>query len=146
MNKGGIRRSMPKGSVSEGIINSMYPFDNRLMVLELTGEQLLRSLEIMVARGGDATSGDLRVEYTKDKKIKSAKINGKNINPKKKYNVATLDYLANGGDYMTSLVGTKRLFADNVKVSVRYLDYIAKLTKEGKVIDGEDELRMKLVE
>jgi hypothetical protein len=47
---------------------------------------------------------------------------------------------------MTSLVGTKRLFADNVKVSVRYLDYIAKLTKEGKVIDGEDELRMKLVE
>ena len=69
-----------------------------------------------------------------------------NDNPKKKYNVATLDYLANGGDYMTSLVGTKRLFADNVKVSVRYLDYIAKLTKEGKVIDGEDELRMKLVE
>ena len=32
MNKGGIRRSMPKGSVSEGIINSMYPFNAVLSV------------------------------------------------------------------------------------------------------------------
>ncbi|MBE6310640.1 MAG: bifunctional metallophosphatase/5'-nucleotidase [Bacteroidales bacterium] len=145
MNKGGIRRSMPKGSVSEGVINSMYPFDNRLMVIELTGVQLLRSLEIMAMRGGDATSSDLIVEFTKDGKIKSAKIKGKDVKPKKKYKVVTLDYLANGGDYMAPFKEGKRLFADDVKVSERYLDFIENLTLEGKMIDADDELRMKQV-
>lgn len=146
MNKGGIRCDMPKGSVSEGLINSMFPFDNRLQVLELTGKQILRSLEIMAGRGGDATSSDLVVEFSKDKKIKSAKINGKNIKPNKKYKVVTLDYLANGGDYMEPFKEGKLLFGDNVKVAVRYLTYIEKLASRGENIDASDELRMYKVE
>lgn len=146
MNKGGIRCDMPKGSVSEGLINSMFPFDNRLLVLELTGKQILRSLEIMAGRGGDATSSDLVVEFTKDKKIKSAKIKGKNIKPNKKYKVVTLDYLANGGDYMEPFKEGKLLYTDNVKVAVRYLAFIEKLKSQGKHIDASDTLRMYEVE
>lgn len=146
LNKGGFRQSLPKGSVSEGLVNSIYPFENRLQVIELSGKQLIAALEVMAGRGGDATSSDLIVEFTKDKKIKSAKINGKNVKLNKKYKVATLDYLANGGDYMEPFKAAKRLFADDVKVSVRYLDYIHELTTQGKMIDAEDEPRMKLVE
>ncbi len=142
MNKGGIRCDMPKGSVSEGLINSMFPFDNRLQILELTGDQLLRSLEVMARRGGDATSSDLIVEFTKDKKIKSAKIKGKDIKTKKKYKVVTLDYLANGGDYMTPFKEGKLLFSDDVKVAVRYMSYIENLTRQGKEIDANEDLRM----
>ncbi len=146
MNKGGIRRSMPKGCVSEGLINSMYPFDNRLVVLELTGEQLMRSLEIMAMRGGDATSSDLIVEFTKDNKIKNAKLNGKDIKLKKKYKIATLDYLANGGDYMAPFKEAKRLYVDDKKVSVHYLQYIKNLTRQGKLIDADEQKRMRVVE
>ncbi len=146
MNKGGIRCAMPEGSVSEGLIHSMFPFDNRLLILELTGNQILRSLEIMAMRGGDATSSELIAEFTENHKIKSAKINGKDIKPKKKYKVVTLDYLANGGDYMAPLKGSKRLFSDNKKVALRYLDYINELTRQGKKIDASDELRMKKTE
>lgn len=142
MNKGGIRCDMPKGSVSEGLINSMFPFDNRLQILELTGDQLLRSLEVMARRGGDATSSDLIVEFTKDKKIKSAKIKGKDIKTKKKYKVVTLDYLANGGDYMVPFKEGKLLFTDDVKVAVRYMSYIENLTRQGKEIDANEDLRM----
>ena len=143
MNKGGIRCPMPEGSVSEGLINSMFPFDNRLQVLELTGEQIIRSLEIMALRGGDAVSSELSVTFESPKTIKSAKLNGKDIKPKKKYRVATLDYLANGGDYMTPLKEGKLLYADDVKVAVRYMTYIQELTRQGKMIDAEDEPRMK---
>ena len=146
MNKGGIRQPMPKGSVSEGLINAMFPFDNRLQILELTGDQLLRSLEAMVKRGGDITSGNLLVTYNADRKMLSAKLNGKKIIPTKKYKVATLDYIANGGDYMFPMKEGKTLFLDNVKVSVRYLAYIKELTRQGKVIDASDELRMKKVD
>lgn len=142
LNKGGIRQPMPKGSVSEGLINAMFPFDNRLQILELTGDQLFRSLESMVKRGGDITSGNLIVKYSPDRKIISAKLNGENIVPTKKYVVATLDYIANGGDYMFPMKEGKTLYIDNVKVSVRYLDYIKELTKHGKMIDASDELRM----
>ena len=141
MNKGGIRQPMPKGSVSEGLINAMFPFDNRIQILELTGDQLLRSLEVMVKRGGDITSGNLIVKYA-DRELVSAKLNGKDIEPKKKYNVATLDYIANGGDYMFPMKEGKTLYLDEVKVSVRYLAYIKELTKQGKKIDAGDELRM----
>lgn len=146
MNKGGIRCDMPKGSVSEGLINSMFPFYNRLQILELTGDQILRSLEIMAMRGGDATSSELIVEFTEDHKIKSAKINGKDIKPKKKYKVVTLDYLAKGGDYMTPFKEGKLLFDDNKKISIHYLNYINELTRQGKMIDASDELRMRKVE
>lgn len=143
MNKGGIRCAMPKGSVSEGLINSMFPFNNRLQILELTGDQILRSLEIMAMRGGDATSSDLIVEFNENNKITSAKINGKNIKPKKKYKVVTLDYLAKGGDYMAPFKEGKLLFDDNKKISIHYLEYIKNLTLQGKMIDASDELRMK---
>lgn len=146
MNKGGIRRDMPKGSVSQGIINSIYPFNNRMVLIELTGEQLMSSLEIMARRGGDATSSELIVQFTKEGKIKRAKLNGKNIKLKKKYKVATLDYLAGGGDYMVPFTEANVLFVDDVKVSVRYLEYIAELTRQGKMIDAEDTKRMYLVE
>lgn len=142
MNKGGIRCGMPKGSVSEGLINSMFPFDNRLQVLELTGDQILRSLEVMAKRGGDATSSDLVVTFDANRKILSAKIGGKDIKPNKKYRVVTLDYLANGGDYMEPFKESKLLFSDDVKVAVRYLAYINELTRQGKQIDAEDALRM----
>jgi 2',3'-cyclic-nucleotide 2'-phosphodiesterase (5'-nucleotidase family) len=124
----------------------MYPFDNRLVVLELTGEQLMRSLEIMAMRGGDATSSDLIVEFTKDNKIKNAKLNGKDIKLKKKYKIATLDYLANGGDYMAPFKEAKRLYVDDKKVSVHYLQYIKNLTRQGKLIDADEQKRMRVVE
>lgn len=73
-------------------------------------------------------------------------INGKSIKAKKKYKVVTLDYLANGGDYMTPFKEGKLLFADDVKVSVRYMSYIVNLTKEGKKIDASDDLRMYCVD
>lgn len=145
MNKGGIRCAMPEGNVSEGLINSMFPFDNRLQIIELTGEQILKSLEIMAMRGGDATSSELIVEFDENHKIISAKIKDKDIKPKKKYRVVTLDYLANGGDYMIPFKYGKRLFSDNKKVAVRYLDFINELTRLGKKIDASDELRMKKV-
>lgn len=146
MNKGGIRCAMPKGSISEGLINSMFPFDNRLVVLELTGDQLLRALEVMAKRGGDATSENLVVRFSSEGKIVSAMLGGKKINPKKKYRVVTLDYLANGGDYMSPFKEGKLLYSDDVKVAVRYLDYIKQLTDAGKQIDAPDEPRMKLLE
>ena len=143
MNKGGIRTDMPKGTVTEGLIGSMFPFDNRFVVLEMPGTELIESLKLMCGRGGDAVSKELKATYNKKGELVKATIKGKKIDPNKTYIVATIDYLANGGDYMTPMTRCKRLFTDSQKYGNHILEYVKRLEAAGKKIDAKDEVRIK---
>ena len=145
MNKGGTRQPMPKGDVTEGLMGSMFPFDNRFLVVEVKGSDLLEALRVMATRGGDAVSKEFKVEFTgslDDPKITMAKLNGKKINPNKVYRIGTIDYLANGGDHMEALGKGPRTFIDTVPYGEHMKAYIKKLTAEGRVVDANDEPRM----
>ena len=142
MNKGGIRTDMPQGTVTEGVMMSMFPFDNRFVVLEITGQGLLDALKVMAGRGGDAMSRELKVTYNDKGEVTSARVKGKKVDPKKTYRMATIDYLANGGDYMMPFKDAKRLFVDEVKYGDHVINYVRQLSKDGKKIDSTDEVRM----
>ena len=142
MNKGGIRTDMPKGTVTEGVIGSMFPFDNRFVVLEMPGTELIESIKLMCGRGGDAVSKELKATYNAKGEMTKATIKGKKIDPKKTYIVATIDYLANGGDYMTPMTRCKRLFVDTQKYGNHILNYVKQLEAAGKKIDAKDEVRI----
>ena len=143
MNKGGIRVDMPEGTVTEGVIGSMFPFDNRFVVLEMPGTELIESLKLMCARGGDAVSKELRATYNDKGELVKATVHGKKINPNKTYIVATIDYLANGGDYMVPMTRCKRLFVDTQKYGNHILDYVKKLEDQGKKINASDDVRIR---
>lgn len=143
MNKGGIRVDMPKGTVTEGVIGSMFPFDNRFVVLEMPGSALIECVKLMASRGGDAVSKELQATYNAKGELTKATIKGKKINPNKTYIVATIDYLANGGDYMDPMKSCKRLFVDNQKYGNHILEYVKKLEAAGKKIDAKDDVRIK---
>ncbi len=87
-NKGGLRVTWNPGPLTEGAAIDMMPFNNRIVILDLKGQDLIDAFEVMDARGGDIAVGLIR-----DSKI----------NPERTYRIATIDYLANGGDYMTPL-------------------------------------------
>ena len=142
MNKGGIRTDMPKGTVTEGVISSMFPFDNRFVVLEMPGAELIECIKLMCGRGGDAVSKELRATYNDKGEMTKATLKGKKIDPKKIYTVATIDYLANGGDYMTPMTRCNRLFVDTQKYGNHMLDYVKALEAAGKKIDAKDEVRI----
>ena len=142
MNKGGIRTDMPQGTVTEGVIGSMFPFDNRFVVLEMPGNELIESIKLMCGRGGDAVSKELKAIYNEKGELIKATLKGKKIDPKKTYIVATIDYLANGGDYMTPMTRCKRLFVDTQKYGNHILQYVKRLEAEGKKIDAKDEVRI----
>lgn len=144
MNKGGIRIDMPQGPITEGTIRSMFPFDNRFVVLELTGQDLLDALKVMAYRDGDAVSKQLQVRYNGKKEIVSAKLNGKDIKPAQTYAVATINFLANGGDYMVSFKNGKRVYLDNQKYGNHMLNYVKLLQSQGKRIEAKSDKRMRL--
>lgn len=142
MNKGGIRTDMPEGTVTEGVILNMFPFDNRFVVLEMTGNDLIESVKRMCARDGDAVSKELRATYNDKGELIKATLNDKKIDPNKIYNVATIDYLANGGDYMDCMKACKRLFVDNQKYGNHILKYVKELNNKHIKINSTDEVRI----
>ncbi|MDE6573143.1 MAG: 5'-nucleotidase C-terminal domain-containing protein, partial [Duncaniella sp.] len=104
MNKGGIRNSLSAGDITKGAIIDIAPFNNRIVVLELSGSDLIENLAIMAAQEGNGVSSNVKVLYDPaSKQLNSATIDGKPIKPDSKYRVATIDYLAAGNDYMTPL-------------------------------------------
>lgn len=147
MNAGGIRQSFTKGVVSEGLVNSMFPFDNKMVVLKMTGRNLLDALAVMGGRGGDLISRQAYVEFSPVEgshiaRILKASVGGKAIDPDATYIVATLDYLANGGDYMSPMTGCERLFVDTRKFGDRMLDYLKALESKGKKVNPDKRRRM----
>lgn len=106
-NGGGIRASMNSGDVSVGDIYTVLPFDNTLVVLELTGRQILDALEHSARLYPEQNGGFLQVsgltfsidaEAAPGARIRNLEINGTPVTTGAVYSVATNDFMAAGGD------------------------------------------------
>jgi 2',3'-cyclic-nucleotide 2'-phosphodiesterase (5'-nucleotidase family) len=105
MNGGGLRRNnISEGELRERDIFELLPFENALVTVELTGEQLVQLLQ-MIVTGREAQSGARIVYFTKADKtneMESAKLRTsageEEFDPKRMYRVVTIDYVVNVGD------------------------------------------------
>lgn len=148
LNKGGLRRGLPKGTITVGQIMTMLPFDNHIQIIDIKGSDLLEAFKQMALVGGNGVSEEVRVKYeagdnpSRDGvEIESVVIDGKPLEADRIYRVATIDYLANGGDYMPTLANHKNVaHSDNVLYD-DVLDYIRAL--KGKRINPSGEVRFK---
>lgn len=115
-NGGGIRDSIPAGSISQGQIVNVLPFGNYIVTKSLTGAQIKAALEqgmtfgagsfphfagmeVTVAKYG-AMSGSTLVEKGR---VQSITVNGEPMSMTDSYVVATNDFMAAGGDGYTVL-------------------------------------------
>lgn len=141
MNKGSLRRSLPKGTITQGEIISMQPFANKVLVLEISGKDLLEAFDVMATRGGDGVSSEVDAKFDPStRRCTSVLLNGKPIDPAATYRVATIDYLANGGDYMTPLTRGKVIATSDAIVYNDLIDYIK--ARRNKPINPSDRPRM----
>lgn len=139
-NKGGVRTDMPAGNVTKGTILQIFPFDNRVVVIEMTGQQLYEALEVMASRSGDGVSGNVDVTMSGSPlSCSKVLIDGKPLDKDKIYKVATIDYLAGGGDYMTPMKGCKVIAESK---NVLYSDMIDWISKQKKTLKADKTVRM----
>ncbi len=104
VNKGGLRTDIPQGRFSKGQIINLLPFRNRIVVVDVEGDDLQAIFEVMASTEGNGVSDNVRATYIpggEHPTLGSVTINGNTIDPEKTYRVATIDYLASGGDYMS---------------------------------------------
>jgi 5'-nucleotidase len=133
-NRGSLRRGLPKGDITEGMIIMMQPFNNKIEVIEVKGSDLIENFDIMTLTGGNGVSENVDITFdAKAHKCTSILIDGKAIDANKTYRVATIDYLANGGDYMTPLSkGTKIAATQNI-IGTELLNWLRKYYKSKKI-------------
>jgi 2',3'-cyclic-nucleotide 2'-phosphodiesterase (5'-nucleotidase family) len=104
-NYGGIRTWLPKGDITVGKIFELMPFENEMVFIQLTGEQLQQFYDIVAESGGSSVGG---VRFViSNGTAKNIIIGGEKLNPHSKYWMVTNDYSANGGDDL--VVFTQRL-------------------------------------
>lgn len=101
MNFGGIRAIISKGTVSRRTAYEVMPFENRILVLELSGKKLLELVEYLAnAKTPHPLSKQFELHLDDNGAVVKANINQIPITENRNYNVATTDFLANGGDHM----------------------------------------------
>ncbi|OAV44904.1 5'-nucleotidase C-terminal domain-containing protein [Lewinella sp. 4G2] len=107
-NSGGLRVSeIGAGPLIVSEIYELMPFDNKLVVLPLTGVQVKEFINHIANSGGWPVSDELRVNRSGGKL--NVKIKGRALDPAATYYVATIDYVANGGSNSSMLKGIPQI-------------------------------------
>jgi 2',3'-cyclic-nucleotide 2'-phosphodiesterase (5'-nucleotidase family) len=136
MNYGGIRLTeLQEGSITMSDAFELLPFPNEVVVMHLSGEHLETFFEKMADQKGWPVSES--VEYTIwNGKPFQIEIEDEEIHSDRTYNIATSDYVANGGDGFEFLRGLPRT-ATGVLIRDMFISYLRKTpVKHRAIITG----------
>lgn len=106
LNHNGLRNAIDSGFITVGNIYEVMPFDNEVVLLVLSGTQMIELFNYIAQLGGTPFSGG---ELTIDSQsFVSARINGNAFDSRRSYCIATVDFMQSGGDGFTMLKEPKR--------------------------------------
>lgn len=149
-NSGGIRAALPEGPLRREHLHAVMPFDNRTLVVELTGaelKQLFRIgtsgahgvLQVAGARyaydpsrtGGTDIDGDGRVDEWEHDRLcpRSLLVGGAPIDEGATYRVVTNDFLVGGGDHLGPVFADARVVSEGAPLREVFYSY-AEAAKE----------------
>ena len=134
VNIGGMRCEWRRGDITKRSVFELMPFDNRLVVLTLKGEDLLELCQVFAEVGGEGVAG-LRMQ-AEDSQLIDAQIEGRSVEPEAYYTVATSDYLSGGTDGMTPLSNYVDIWDSDLLIRDLYLDYVKEQKTVSAVVDG----------
>jgi 2',3'-cyclic-nucleotide 2'-phosphodiesterase (5'-nucleotidase family) len=101
-NWGGLRIPINEGPIRVGDIYSVMPFENTLVLLTFTGEQIRLIADQLAATGGQPISG-LRMRIENGKAVDMI-VGTRPVKDDEEYTLVTNNFLAEGGDGYTSLL------------------------------------------
>lgn len=148
VNGGSIRVDLEKGDITYGNILEVFPFNNNLIKLEVTGQQILDALEWGSRSLPDENGGFLQVSgmsyevdvnipstcteedemftgVSGERRVKNVMVGGEPIDPAATYTVAGSDFLLTGhGDGHTAFDGATVLAGSGMLDSEALITYI----------------------
>lgn len=143
-NFGGIRASMPGGAVTSFDVISIFPFDNKIMILDLQGKYVRMLMENFAKRGRVEVMGGVRLKI-EDNVLVECTVAGEPVDDERIYKVVAIDFLLGGGDSVYALK-----YATNVEDTGSFLRdviiaHIRSLTAQGRVVEAHKDGRVVIV-
>ena len=136
-NAGGLRANLRPGQLRVADIYEVMPFENELVVIELTGAEVIQVVrESIVRRGGEPCSG-VKAVVGGTPEAATFTItweDGSPIDPGAVVKVAISDYLYGGGDSIPTLKQGRKPFTTGLTIRQILLDQASRLAKEKRVL------------
>ncbi len=124
-NYGGIRAPIAKGSITARNAFEVMPFENELVVVELSGNKVIELLQYLANNKKAHPISQLRLKLEKNT-YKDVTIKGAKFDATKNYFVLTSDYLQEGGDKMDFFKNPIALHKTNYKIRTALIDFFKK--------------------
>lgn len=108
-NGGGLRTSIPAGPITMGNLYEVMPFDNTMVTMDLTGEQVLQVLNHGInGKAGTVQFSGLKLTVDSNRPYGSQLVevrlsDGRVLDVTGTYRIVTNDFMAAGGDEYTML-------------------------------------------
>ncbi len=144
-NAGGLRADIDAGPVTLEEVYGVLPFNNTLVLMNLTGAQLLQVLEEGASsRFGTVQVSGLTWSFDPDApfgdRVTSVTVNGTALDPSATYRVATNNFMAAGGDEFTTLTQGTNV----VDTGVNLVDTVVRHLGASSPVDPQVEGRLTL--
>ena len=123
LNFGGIRSSIARGNVTTRTAFEVMPFENEVVVATLKGEAIRDMIHYLIDSGNAHPVAGIELQLEADNSIKKVLIQGEPIKNDKTYNVATSDYLLQGGDNMVFFLKARKVTPLDYKIRNLLIDY-----------------------
>lgn len=140
-NFGGIRNDFPKGGIRVYDVLSVFPFENKLVIVDITGKDLIKFFNKFAARSYFEALGNVEI-VLKDKKYEKLLVAGEPIDPDKIYKLVTIDFLLGGGDSMDIKSFSKKEIFTDLLIRDVVVDYMKDLASKGIVLKNEGDKRI----
>ncbi len=133
INGGAIRSSILEGDITLESVMRAYPMNNEIVTMNVTGEQLLlalrRSIKGMLSRGpSHPFGGFLQVSgvrlVVESGQLMRVFIGGKSLQLYKDYRLATIDFLAAGGDGYRELKEGRDHYNTGINLRDMFVNYL----------------------
>ncbi len=136
LNHGGIRAIISKGNVSARTAYQVMPFENTIVVVELSGNSV-RELATYLTKSKRAhpISG-MQLIMNKNDELKSLKIRDKPLEKNRSYYIATSNYLVSGGDNMVFFKNAISITETDYLIRNAMIDYFKKVDTLKAAVDN----------
>lgn len=143
-NFGGIRTDLPEGRIVADNFVSMFPFENRITYVRITGARL-REIFRQFASENLEPFGGARMTV-RGGEIVSLEVGGKPIDDSAEYGVATIDFLLTGGDNLYLEKDAIEIIKSDVLELTAILEYVDSLSAAGAPITYHTDGRMTVLD
>ena len=134
LNNGGLRSTLPKGAITKNSVFQLMPFENKMIVITITGDNAAKLFNSIAKKGGMPVAG-IKMGIQGDTAT-NILIGGKPFDRKQNVRIVTSDYLADGGDdfgFFSKPIEYKLL---EPKIRDAIIEYLLEESAKGNEVDG----------